>query len=390
MTSSFEVVCYTSKLCNLRCRYCYELPLLADKRRMLLPSLEAMFRNFRSYLDGLAEPPTVTFLWHGGEPMLIEPSFYWQLFEAQRRVFAGSGYTVTNGVQSNFTVLDEERLDLLLRGFDSVGVSLDLFTGLRVNKAGECQEHRARANLERALAAGLRPGGITVLSSLNAARIDDVYAFWRERGMNFRVLPVEPGLYEPGQSFEIRAPEVLTALCRLVDLWLMDAPPIFIEPIHQMIRQVLDSAHRPGRAVPRYDPYAFQSVALVDTDGHVYGYNERLDHAYSAGNVFERPFAEILQSAAHRRNAESAAARMHAVCASCNYFEKRCNGRMVADGGVTALERRSDGSVECIVTRGLYAHIERRLQEARVLEPETLAPTPEYLAAQGGSAESAP
>src|SRR5262249_675036 len=31
-----DIVVFTSKLCNLRCKYCYELPLLSDKTRITL------------------------------------------------------------------------------------------------------------------------------------------------------------------------------------------------------------------------------------------------------------------------------------------------------------------------------------------------------------------
>ena len=36
-----------------------------------------------------------------------------------------------------------------------------------------------------------------------------VYRFYKEREMSFRVLPIEPGLYEPGQFFELSANEIL-------------------------------------------------------------------------------------------------------------------------------------------------------------------------------------
>ncbi|HMJ11349.1 MAG TPA: radical SAM protein [Polyangiaceae bacterium] len=379
---SIEIICYTSKLCNLRCKYCYELPLLADKRRMSLASIEKMFRNFKGFFDEITEPLSVSFQWHGGEPMLIEPAFYWDVFELQKRVFDGASYPITNGVQSNFTQLDDERIRLMRDGFDLVGVSLDLFTGLRVNLANVCQEQRARTNLRRALEGGVRPGGITVLSKLNMNRIDEVYAFWRDLGFNFRVLPVEPGLYEAGQDFEIRADEVLHALKRLTDLWLAETPPIVIEPIHTLMRSVLETAHHPDQPRPRYDPVSWQSVVLVDTDGHVYGYNERLDQAFSSGNVFYQPFAEIAAGAPYRRNAERAQQRMDDVCTGCEYFGQHCSGRMVADGGVTALERNAEGGLDCIVTRGLFAHIEQRLREGNVLLADKMALNPDYVAAQ--------
>src|SRR5688572_31658203 len=84
-----DFVCYTSKLCNLRCRYCYELPLLSDKRRMELPQIEALFAHVAEHYAQCDEPLQLRFQWHGGEPLLIEPDFYWRVFELQQRAFAG-------------------------------------------------------------------------------------------------------------------------------------------------------------------------------------------------------------------------------------------------------------------------------------------------------------
>ena len=135
-----DIVVFTSKLCNLRCRYCYELPLLTDKTRISLEQMERAFRHFDAFFRAAKEPALIRFCWHGGEPLLIEPEYYWKAFELQRQIFAGSPNRVVNSLQTNLTVLDDARLDLLRNGFDQVGVSLDVVGGLRVNAAGQDQE----------------------------------------------------------------------------------------------------------------------------------------------------------------------------------------------------------------------------------------------------------
>jgi len=69
-----EWVVKISKLCNLRCTYCYEFPFLADRTRMRLEDLRIMFRHIAEFYA--ARPKRMDLVWHGGEPLLIEPTYY--------------------------------------------------------------------------------------------------------------------------------------------------------------------------------------------------------------------------------------------------------------------------------------------------------------------------
>jgi uncharacterized protein len=372
---SVDIVVVTSKLCNLRCRYCYELPLLSDKTRLSLEQLERAFRNFNAFFRTVDEETIIRFCWHGGEPLLIEPDYYWQAFERQRAVFAGSPHTVLNHVQTNLTVLDDARLDLLKNGFDQTGVSLDVVGGLRVNGAGRDQEHKTRANLDRARAAGLKPSGITVLSRFNMHRIRDVYAFYRDRGMNFRLLPLEPGLYEAGQVFEITPREILRALCELADLWFVETPPIRMEPIHSQLDALVGTASETGLTIPDYDLAAWQWVILFDTNGQLLGYTDGFDGANSTGNILDAGLDVIMQSPAQQRRAARAKEQIAKSCSDCAYYMSRCSGHHVAEGGATLHEKLPDGTLRCVVAKGLFQHLETRLLQAGVLEtPGVLSP----------------
>lgn len=372
-----DIVCYTSKLCNLRCRYCYELPLLGDRTRMSFEQLERMFANVEAGYRGLDKPVHINFQWHGGEPLLIPPEVYRRIFEIQRRVFAGSIHQITNSTQSNFTMMDPERI-ALLREFDSVGVSLDLFTGLRVNKLGVCQEEQARENLERVLAAGIPVGGITVLSRLNLARVGEIYQFYRERRMGFRLLPLEKGLYTPGQDFEIGPRDVLKALCTLADLWLADDEPVSISPLDRYLFLVLHANEHPENRVALHNPAGWASVLLVDTNGSLHTYGERFER--SLGNLFTTPLDRILGSPEFHDATEAIQGRMARTCRPCQYYGRACTGDPIGESQQDFCEREDDGSLRCVVARGLIQHIEQNLARAGTIAGGTTHRAAEILA----------
>lgn len=364
-----DFVLYTSKLCNLRCSYCYEYPLLADRSRMSHEQLERMFVHVREYLDQRGEPTFVRFQWHGGEPMLIAPSYYWTAFAAAERIFAGGAHHVQHTTQSNFTVLDDERLELLKHGFHNVGISLDLHSGLRVNKLGLDQEHKTLTHLDRALAAGLTPVGITVLSRATLKRLKALYDFYRSRGMGFRVLPLEKGLQAAGQGFELTPAETLGALCELADLWFADDQMVTVEPLLEHLRLLIAARARPGVRIV-HDKSDWEPCLLVDTDGRLFGYTNYMDDAHALGNIFTTSLTEIMQGKARRLAIEAADKRMAATCLTCPLYGNGCTGYAIAESEVSVLEQRADGSVDCSVTRPLLRYLEGKLRQGGVLDGE--------------------
>lgn len=370
-----DVVCYTSKHCNLRCSYCYELELVSQRQRMSLHQIERMFENLATYFEACGETVTLRFAWHGGEPLLIDPAFYWRAFERQHALCSSSRVRVTNAVQTNMTVLDDERVALLRDGFDDVGVSLDIFGDLRVTRRGRPIEALALRNLERATAAGVQASGITVLGRHNVERVADIYRFWRDRGMGFRLLPMEKGLYDLEQGLELTPTRTLEALCELADLWLCDDEPVAVEPLLSYLGPVLHSARSPDHRVVRYDPLQREAIILVDTDGSIYSHGERFEPAGVRGNIFETPYASVLDGDRHRISAEARRQRVDETCSNCPHFGRACTGHPIADCGQEFMMRNADGTAQCIVARGFIDHLGRRLEEAGIVEAATATAT---------------
>jgi uncharacterized protein len=359
-----DFVLIPSTLCNLRCSYCYEFEKLSDKRRMSHEDLRTIFTRVAEFVRH-RNIQRVRFIWHGGEPLLLSPDYFWKAFDLQKAAFGELDTEVLHATQTNLTVLDEARLDLLVNGFDLCGVSLDVLGDLRVDGRGQCAEHKAIKNLDRLLGTSAAVGGITVLSKEPARRIEEVYRFYLSRGLGFRALPLHEGEQQPNQGFEAEPQETLEAFCKLVDMWLQTPKAPMVHPVVNVIRDVA-TAYDTGVGV---EPYAKGGwpVLGVDREGFVYGYEDIHNRARSFGSVFAAPLDGLLNGPLHERLVEESIERMSKTCGGCKHFGRTCSGKPVAEGAQERWDRNPDGSIRCTVFSSLIDHVERRLSDAGLL-----------------------
>lgn len=369
-TRQVQFVTKVSKFCNLRCKYCYEFAELGRRERMERDQLKRMYTHLRNYYvrrdeeDGLRT--IIHIVWHGGEPLMIEPDYYWQTMADQREIF-GDTLEVTNTVQTNLTVLDDERVRLLRDGFDAVGVSIDLFSGLRVNLAGRDQQDTVIRNMERLRTEGIPFGCITVLTRANLQRLESTFAFYERADIGFRVLPLFDGAYsDQHDSYDITVPEIVSALNEIVDLWLSSDNPVSVAPLEGQIQAVL--RHLDPRA-PRvyYNQREWLPVIVVNTPGDVYAYGDPYEDAeWSLGNIFTTPLGELLSGPRFETSVLAAETRMAANCLDCKYFGA-CSGGAIANNRDN-VHTLVDGIGVCDVERSVLAHIEQRLTAADAVD----------------------
>ncbi|WP_405484272.1 radical SAM protein [Nocardia sp. NBC_00511] len=363
-TRTLQIVVKVSKFCNLRCKYCYEYPELGNRAAMSLSQLTAMYRNLHDHFVAADERDgahtALEFIWHGGEPLMQPVQFYRQTLADQAEIF-GSRLAISNSVQTNLMLLDDERRELLTDGFDTVGVSLDVVGGLRVNLAGRDSQQRVTANLDALVAAGVPVGCISVLTAQNIHAVEEVFRFFESRNLNFRVLPLfDTG--EPGQTtpFEVTMEQELTALAQLVDLWLtgnLQRPPAPLDNFVQIAARYLADAQGPEYQ----DRREWLPVVLVNTDGSCFTYGEPYGEPdWSIGNIFTDPFAEMLSGEVFERCAVEAERRVARNCLSCQFFDV-CGGSLLAE--TEARERDEDGHGTLLCTgRPVIAYIAEQLR----------------------------
>lgn len=364
-----QFVVTTSKYCNLRCSYCYEYPDLGNPETMSSGQIERMYRSIADHYYRDGGPVLIEFDWHGGEPLLLGADFYWRTFDEQTKIFDDPRITVRNCVQTNLTLLNDSLIRLLHEGFDGIGVSMDLFSGLRVNTGGRDSQPKVLENMDRLHQAGVQFGCITVLSRRNRAHLGRIFHFFEETGISPRILPVHRGAIDAQNDADLLSEdEVLQAFIELFDMWIASPAPIIVEPLYTYTKDLI--AALGGRKSVYYEKSEWESVYIVNTDGNLYSYADLFEVSLSHGNLFDEPMHAIVNGARHRRAIAAAEARMAATCSDCRHYGRGCSGYPMAEESTLRPDPGAEGkSAACTREHGLLDHIERRLFELGVVSP---------------------
>ena len=173
-----------SAVCNLDCSYCFYLDRDADPykslpaRRMTFETLEHLVDSYLFY-----SYPSSIFAFQGGEPTLAGLPFFEKLVAFQQQ-HGRNGQTVSNALQTNGILLDQNWCDLFRAYHWLLGVSLDgpeeINDRYRFNKEGRgtwkrvMRKHRAAAKEQGGIQyplraqpgqCGVRQGTLPVLSA---------------------------------------------------------------------------------------------------------------------------------------------------------------------------------------------------------------------------------
>lgn len=353
-----------SKLCNLRCSYCYEFPQLNDPARMTHDELRTLFTRAADY--GLRFDETVEFVWHGGEPSLLGADYFDEVFAHQRAVFAPRGVRVRNAVQSNLYSIDDAWIEMLRR-FNNVGVSLDLFGDLRVNVGGAPTQDRVMRNMDRLRAAGIRFGAITVLTRPVAAHVEEVVDFYSSCNISFRLLPLYRTAF-PNQhdGFSLIPDEIDDAFIRAFDRMVSNDSSITIAPLSGWLSQLISRGL--GLTPSDYPTDGeHEKMFIVDTPGTVYASANAYMPGYSYGNIFEADVETLLASDGYRRTLLERRGRME-ICGACDYCDC-CSKQYVAEATPDERHLDPEGVLRCPSARRVQEHIEEWMQEQGLLDP---------------------
>jgi uncharacterized protein len=355
-----------AKLCNLRCTYCYEFESLADPTRMRPEQLEVLFRNVAAY--SAHNSRRSEFVWHGGEPLLAPAGYFEEIFELQRIAFEEAGAEYSNSVQTNLYKLRGDTLDLLRR-FNLVGVSIDLFGDMRVTASGASAQQRVLENMDRLRAENVKFGCITVLTPIVAERIDAVFDFYASIGVSFRLLPIYRSAFaNQHEAWEMPREDVESTLIRLFDLMMKRGAGISVSPIDGYVSNVLRSFTGSDPVIPYPRGDQPESLFIVDTDGRAYASANAYQQEYAYGNLFEPHALALSRSEGYRKTLSDRRNRLRG-CSDCE-FRECCNGLYLAEATPEQKSVRPDGTWRCPDAQAVHRHIEQWLLQSEYVDSE--------------------
>ena len=203
-------------VCNLDCAYCFYLEKRALYRAdedFRMPD-EVLSAFIRSYIH--AQPaPVVEFVWQGGEPTLLGVDFFRRVVQLQAP-FADCK-TITNSLQTNGTLLDDEWCRFLKQHGFMVGISLDgpreVHDRYRHDRAGNGTFDSVMRGLRLLKKHGVAFNVMASVARETASKPLDVYRFFKDEGVEFiqfaPIIERLPGASDRELGLGLAAPPVL-------------------------------------------------------------------------------------------------------------------------------------------------------------------------------------
>ncbi|MGY5133803.1 radical SAM protein [Streptomyces nigrescens] len=312
--TGIELIVKATRLCNLRCSYCYDWR-AGPGNTMSFATLARLVARTLCHPDH----HTVGFDWHGGEPTVLPLSFFAKALHLQAR-FRRPGQSIENSIQTNGTRITPQWARFLASNNFSVGISIDgpaaLHDRYRIDAAGRPTLSRTLEGLRQLRDHGIDPGvGVVVdQATLNAgpAALFDFLVEHRIRvvGLNF-VMPealATSGIGNTDGRHYVDPDETARFLIGLYDQWRSHGDPaIHIRELAALVDSLDGTRPSPCTLAGR----CFGIVFRIEPNGDIYHcdyFGE--DPRYRWGNINTDDFSVVRASAAlHERVATHARER---------------------------------------------------------------------------------
>ncbi len=313
-------------ICNLDCHYCYYL-----KKEFLYPE-DSAFRMSDEVLERYivqqieaAPGPAVNFAWHGGEPTALGLDYFKNIVALQKK-HKPEGKKLTNGIQTNGTLLDEEWCHFFAGERFSVGLSIDgpreLHDAYRVDK-GQKPTHKQVLRAFRMLNEHrVHCDVLCVLHDRNVRHPTQVYRFFKELGVEFlQFLPLVERENGGVSSRTVPAAAFGAFLCAVFDEWVRN-------DVGKIAIQIFDEAARPQAGL-EHSLCIFREtcgdVPVVEHNGDFFSCDHFVEPAYRVGNIGEKHLGELVESPAQRAFGEAKRDALPRYCRECE-VRAMCNG----------------------------------------------------------------
>jgi uncharacterized protein len=306
--------------CNLACTYCFYLPKAglypeSSRHRMSAATLKRLISTYLA-----TDQDTYSFGWQGGEPTLMGVEFFRKVVELQSR-YGRPGSIVSNGLQTNATMITDELARLLAEYRFLLGVSLDgpeeIHNTYRKNRKGTGSYDRVIRGIELLNKHQVEFNILVAVNAANVGMVRRIYNFLLDLGIRYhQYIPIvefdEQGRPLP---FSIDGPQWGAFLKELYEVWYPDAGRVSVRLFDALLTYLVEGSRiicTMGRDCRQY--------FLVEHNGDVYPCDFFATPDLRLGNLMETDWAALLQSPRYEAFGRQKS-QWNETCEGCPYLE---------------------------------------------------------------------
>jgi uncharacterized protein len=380
-------------ICNLDCKYCFYL-----EKEKLYPG-ESQWRMsdavlaeyIRQYIHSqpVAE---INFAWQGGEPTLLGVDFFRKVVALQQQSAASK--IISNAIQTNGTMLDDEWCEFLAQNKFLVGLSIDgpreLHDRYRVDKRQQPTFDKVMHGLELLKKHGVEFNTLTVVNSVNSQSPLEVYHFLKSIGSRFlqfiplveRTAPPEmktegydfaspplPGRKTDGSPVtpeSVAAEQYGIFLCAIFDEWVRhDVGTTFV----QLFDTALGNWMGLGSSLCVFAEKCGAALA-IEHNGDLYSCDHYVYPRYKLGNVMNQSLGAMVRAPQQIRFGNDKLDSLPKYCRKCE-VRFACNGECPKHRFTTTPDGEDGLNYLCPGYKKFFNHIDPHMKTmARLLQAQ--------------------
>ena len=327
--------------CNLKCGYCFYLEkeaILSPKKKSCM-SDEVLETYVREYITS-QDAHEISFVWQGGEPMLAGLDFYRKAIRLQKK-YARHGKNITNALQTNGTLLNDEWCLFLAENSFIVGISLDgpkdVHDRYRVDRGGKPTFDRVMNGIKLLKKYGVEFNVLACVTRESSGRAVEIYRFFKnakidfiqftplvERlpnaaaenlGLHYAVPPVlnEKEPHEQVTSFSVRPEAWGEFMIAVFDEWVRnDVGSTWVMNFESALANWMKLA--PASCV--FGKHCGRST-IIEHNGDIYSCDHYVYPEYRLGNVLDNQLEELINSEKQIEFGECKETMLPETCREC-------------------------------------------------------------------------
>lgn len=301
--------------CNLNCGYCFYLGhsdfYPGGTHRMTPDVLEGIVRSYLA-----TRQKQHVFIWQGGEPLLMGADFFRRVVELQVRHGSASGATISNGVQTNGTLVTDELAELFATYKFLLGVSVDgppdVHDKFRLNAAGAGTHSAVMRGVEILRRRGVSINALALVTRASEGRGAKIFNWLVDNGFDFlQFIPCAQG-----NPHSVPAGGWGDFLCAVFDEWRRIGEGRVSVRLFDSILEIILGG---DRTLCHFKTNC-RRYFLVEYNGDVYPCDFYVEKDLKIGNALTDTWEKMWNSPVFRKFGKTKG-NLEEACEACRWFE---------------------------------------------------------------------
>lgn len=311
--------------CNLRCKYCFHEKYGYNNKLLEMDIL-------KKYIILLSEKyKHINIIWHGGEPLTVPMTYYEEIYDFCSNIDA----TFTYSLQTNGTLLNQEKIDFFRKNETNIGLSFD---GLG-NEFMRTSTDKILKNIELLKQNGFYPGAIIVINQNNVNKLIEEYNYFKSLDLGMKLNPMfNDGAVIKNKFLYLNPNEYISNFINFFKYWVNDKEcNINVLTCEEIVNLIVHESSR----VCTFNSCLGKWLCL-DSNGTLYPCDRLCLEDYNLGDVSKiNSIEEIFYNSNFFKLLQGSIIRRNNCINSCEFYKNcysGCNANAILEGN---LEYRS-------------------------------------------------